>query len=125
MGFLETPISKTSSTEQIDGVIESGAREESEEDSSDEDREEAILFYCKAVKSMGHMNAKFHVRSPLDPAVTACPSGGKIKDLILIPEETIPSEEVCMTCRRRNPPLEAWFRQRYWEPEPDRGDGAI
>ena len=98
----------------IQGVSPAPVADPATADDSDssEDQEEEILFYCKKIKSMGHGNAKFHVRSSVDPSVTACPSGGKISDLMLIPEETIPSKEVCLTCLRRSPQLAAWIQQR-------------
>ena len=83
-----------------------------DEEESDEDQEEAPLFYCKPIKSMGHSSAKFHVQSLLDPSVSACPYGGKISTLMLVPEDSVVTAEVCKTCCKRHPKLAWWVEQR-------------
>ena len=77
---------------------------------SDEDLEEFLTFYCKPAKAAGDARMKFHVQSSHDPARTACPKGGLIKDLVLVAEETVETSEICFGCMDHRPELYLWVQ---------------
>ena len=82
---------------------------------SDEDQEDSLVFYCKPMKALGTAasdRAKYHVQNPMDPTRAACPSGGFIKDLVLVAADEIDLQQVCLTCRLREPRLVAWVAAR-------------